>query len=429
MYLNIKNRAGSVQHYYHFLLGFLLPLVEWYALRRDDLPKKVRIRSCAILDPIICELSLPGLEIVSKEELIDVIESALALRKPASTVDEARGYDDSWYYDGPKLRRLARLIENRLSNEIGMHRRSIFNEEDPRVDEILIINRKESDPFYFSQESEFIDSGVGRRSIPNFSELVDGLRASGLKVRSVYLEDMPLAYQVALFSNASCIIAQHGAALANLVFAKKGTRLIEVKPSDLRVKLKDCFTNLSAELGIGYQSVHQEGSHGMVNLDALLQTYHEGAAWHKEFQVLEPIEVTQRIETTGSSFYSGKIQGIFDGVPLKTETKILARIWNLSTSDWYSEGESSVRVTYHWYRQDGTVLVMNGLRSQFPDGVLKSGGIVDLPVLVSPPEEGWEYRLELTLVREKILWFEQSNEFQSHVFPVTVLGNSRSGKF
>ena len=57
--LNIKNLNGSAQHYYHFLLGFLLPLAsEIEDLQLNDEIKSIIIRSCGPMDRHIKALNL-----------------------------------------------------------------------------------------------------------------------------------------------------------------------------------------------------------------------------------------------------------------------------------------------------------------------------------------------------------------------------------
>jgi capsular polysaccharide biosynthesis protein len=52
----------------------------------------------------------------------------------------------------------------------------------------------------------------------------------------VTLEDMEVGMQAALFHSAHCIVAAHGSALANLVFCRPGTRVLELySPAYVRV--------------------------------------------------------------------------------------------------------------------------------------------------------------------------------------------------
>ncbi|MCX2562002.1 glycosyltransferase family 61 protein [Acetobacter farinalis] len=58
----------------------------------------------------------------------------------------------------------------------------------------------------------------------------------------VFLERMDLETQIALFRQADCIVAPHGAGLANMVFARPGTRLLELnRLLDGQPHLRNCF--------------------------------------------------------------------------------------------------------------------------------------------------------------------------------------------
>lgn len=73
----------------------------------------------------------------------------------------------------------------------------------------------------------FIDrSDAPKRRIANLPELRPLLDAAGFEV--VRLAGLGLAEQARLFHDAELIVANHGAALANLVFCRAGTRVLQV---------------------------------------------------------------------------------------------------------------------------------------------------------------------------------------------------------
>ncbi len=65
-----------------------------------------------------------------------------------------------------------------------------------------------------------------RRKVVNEEELVHALHAFGY--RRVFLEDLAQPEVIHLFGSAQCIVAPHGAGLANLIFANPGTKVIEM---------------------------------------------------------------------------------------------------------------------------------------------------------------------------------------------------------
>jgi len=64
LHLSIANQGGSVQHYFHFLLGFLVPLV----IRLENRPaaataSNIFIRSCGPMDRHLLSLNYSNLKI------------------------------------------------------------------------------------------------------------------------------------------------------------------------------------------------------------------------------------------------------------------------------------------------------------------------------------------------------------------------------
>lgn len=65
----------------------------------------------------------------------------------------------------------------------------------------------------------------GARRVTNEVELMRKLEPMGF--RHVVLEEMPLKEQIQLFQQAEMVVGPHGAGLANVVFSKRSTRLVE----------------------------------------------------------------------------------------------------------------------------------------------------------------------------------------------------------
>jgi hypothetical protein len=96
-----------------------------------------------------------------------------------------------------------------------------------------------------------------RRAIANEVELENALRQKGFEI--IYCERLSFAEQVDLFSQARNIVALHGAGLSNIVWAPKGTQVLEVFPNGY---FNDCYARLSIQLGFQYNYVtsgHAQG--------------------------------------------------------------------------------------------------------------------------------------------------------------------------
>ncbi|WP_158093449.1 DUF563 domain-containing protein [Acetobacter sp. DsW_063] len=88
------------------------------------------------------------------------------------------------------------------------------------------------------------------RPLENEDELAQALADRGFA--TVRLERMSVAEQRACFAHAAVIVAPHGAGLTNLVFCRRGARVIEVMPHTL---LNWCYRRLAAIRRLDYDCV------------------------------------------------------------------------------------------------------------------------------------------------------------------------------
>ncbi|MCX6960709.1 MAG: glycosyltransferase family 61 protein [Verrucomicrobia bacterium] len=85
------------------------------------------------------------------------------------------------------------------------------------------------------------------RGIVNFPELIRALESRGWN--SFDLEELSFQDQINLFHNADSIIAEHGAALANLVWVRPGTRVLELCADNF---LNGCYEAISLSVGVDH---------------------------------------------------------------------------------------------------------------------------------------------------------------------------------
>jgi len=98
--------------------------------------------------------------------------------------------------------------------------------------------------------------------------------------------------------------------------------------------------------------------------------------------------------------------GLMLAVPL-TLRNTGGRVWPASV----------VYVSYHWFR-DGALIVWDGERTGLPRD-LRAGGRASLAAHVKTPPEPGAYMLQITLVHEQVVWFEQKGA-DTVVRPVVV---------
>jgi capsular polysaccharide biosynthesis protein len=87
------------------------------------------------------------------------------------------------------------------------------------------------------------------RKIINEKEIINFLISKGFKI--IKLSEFSFLEQVSIFNNAKYIIGLHGAGFANLVFCKKNTNILEIKPK----KAGNIIKNLSVDSNLRYSSI------------------------------------------------------------------------------------------------------------------------------------------------------------------------------
>jgi len=290
IYLSLKNRGGSVEHYFHFLLGFLVPLILpcnvffISALVQNKIinkkSNKIYIRSCNIMDRHILDINFKYIEIIDKNMFKEKNIQPEPRRDNPRMQEyiECWGYDDPEYYDYSVFHSAKLILSSYLSVDINNHY-SFFEKNTIRKNgkNIVLINREAAHPFYNSDCCEIKSAGTRRRSIPNFSELSNAISMEYINTISVTLEEKSISYQIALFKHADIIIAQHGAALANLIWCRPNTTLIEIYPLDMSsiVNKKDLFGNLAKCMNIKYVRVNQKNEHSDIGINSILSAIQE----------------------------------------------------------------------------------------------------------------------------------------------------------
>ncbi len=97
----------------------------------------------------------------------------------------------------------------------------------------------------------FIDRSLtGTRNIENMSEVDTVLKK--YNITKVLLENYPLEKQVQIFKSADLIVGIHGAGLANMIFAKEGSTIIEILPP---LYGTPAFWKLAGGMGMKYNVV------------------------------------------------------------------------------------------------------------------------------------------------------------------------------
>jgi hypothetical protein len=120
------------------------------------------------------------------------------------------------------------------------------------------------------------------RILTGEEEVEEALQLLGFDI--VFCEDLSIKEQMVVFSNATCIIAPHGAGLSNIVWAKQDVTIHEIFPY---AYFNDCFARLAISLGFNYSYSYAEeskGNYGKINVNAVIES------------AIEMLKIKERVE-------------------------------------------------------------------------------------------------------------------------------------
>lgn len=241
--------SGSVQEYYHFVLGYLAPIALW--LERHP-GKPVAVRDCGPMNSWL-DLLPPGtdLTIMSPGDMLHMY----AGRHHRSAV--LAGNDDPRKFNTRDLARFRTLM-------LGWNK--ILPIESP--DSMTVIDRRTSGDFNSTAAAEVPASGSAVRSTPNLSEILQP-GAFAIETRVIDAAHVPPREQLEIFTNTRVLVGQHGAGLANMVWMRPGGQVVEILPP-VPDYVEPIFSNLAKACGHTHQIVRQGGDHAPVSAPALL---------------------------------------------------------------------------------------------------------------------------------------------------------------
>lgn len=238
VYVRPKNIGGSIEHYFHFLFGYLIPFLE--NTGQDD-GKLYLFRDCG---PVMNAL------------LFDLPGYRTGIMKLGGDFEEEvcfPGYDRQ---DFPGMD-----MQKSRQRMLGLFKPNEFR----RRGRVLVVDRGSPHPFY-RERAEIPESGSSRRSIPNMREIFSQFRHVPSEL--VTLEGMTLRNQIRLFRNNGCFVLQHGASMANLLFCHEDSCVVEIKPEGQ----EDYFRELISRLGLRHKMIRQEHDHAPVDPKSVLNS-------------------------------------------------------------------------------------------------------------------------------------------------------------
>lgn len=260
-----SNPGGSVEHFYHFALSYLLPLDEYIAVHDVQ---SIQVRDCGPMNP--------WFDLLPANVVVSILPAHTSVREVRSlgTVKYVPTLENSWRGRRSQKLRLDNLVKALMkARRISAIRRRVLERcelsDAPMSPQATIIERAPSLPFYLS-EAEILGSGAERRSLPNIEEVFAAV--SQVSASQMFLGEFltPLE-QIATMSQTTILVGQHGAGLANMVWMKPGGLVVEVLPQEIPPHLSRLFSKLARACGHSYVVIGQESSHSPVDPHEIVQ--------------------------------------------------------------------------------------------------------------------------------------------------------------
>jgi capsular polysaccharide biosynthesis protein len=107
-----------------------------------------------------------------------------------------------------------------------------------------------ADPLYDAPRRFYVRRRTANRGIVNEHEVIEFFSGQGWEI--VDTAELSMAQQIRLFAGAEAICALHGAALANLVWARDGTRVLELVADTF---INAVYENLAARVGVEHRFI------------------------------------------------------------------------------------------------------------------------------------------------------------------------------
>lgn len=243
---------GSVEHFYHFFLGYLMPVIVWQERTGTE---AFTVRDCGPMNPWF-SLVRPGTDLDFMPPGV-MLERALTRRQEMQIL---HGWDDPTRFHRASLDTFVRAVKGR----VGPGARVDSN--GPRI---TLLERAPSPDFYLSAAAETHGSGADWRSIPNTAALAQALASVGV-VSVLDTAACSPVQQVHSLMGTDLLVAQHGAGLANMVWMPSGSSVLEIKPP-LAPTINEIFASLASARGFNHLSVEQLDDHAPIDIESVVR--------------------------------------------------------------------------------------------------------------------------------------------------------------
>lgn len=276
-YFSFHPHIGTIRHYYHFFFACLIPMIDF------------KLQNPNITEFRVVENLGPFHRMVSKDIHLNVrhvdnkslsgIENTMPM--PAYDTFEERFFTNKSYAKMPISVRdnLITFFETTMPGAVKRHRSMWSAVQEPRI----VFIQRIADP-QVNSGSFLFSSGAHRRYIQNHREIKSALKLKYRKSTvNIAMENMNIYDQYVTFRSANILIAQHGAALSNMIFMNSLSEMvgkssgemlnsfahvIEISPPYGRTA--KYFRNMAFHFNVSYSSIEQNQTKGDVDVNLVL---------------------------------------------------------------------------------------------------------------------------------------------------------------
>lgn len=255
IYLKPGSSVGSVQHFYHFLFDYLLPL---YELELSDgvAGKGHVIRDCGPMNV--------WLDFVFGENAFIRVSREIFSRDASR-----RLWNRQIRLDRFANRRGIPIDIVRFTEVVAAFRER-FLPPIPNRDTVTVVDRRPPPAFYIDGSAESQGGGATRRSISNLDRLIEHISTHSTATL-VAFEDTSPAEQLRIINQTDVLIGQHGAGLSHLLFLHDNAALVELNTAN---HLLPHFRLLSERTGREYHELVIDGFHATLSDEMIEEISH-----------------------------------------------------------------------------------------------------------------------------------------------------------
>jgi hypothetical protein len=234
-------RFGSVEHFYHFMWGYLLPAC--FAVLREDLSRKGAsaerfvLRSCGpLMDPLIRELfDEMGCDIrIDDKHVLETDTGLDFVTVPRWDVWIDREWEfpaNAWYASSPAQSAIIAHIRFLREHLLKLLLMTPSKGSADTETAFLLLKRSPEPDYYNSGGAAEIPSyGVGRRALQSLEQGFDVLNAHGVPCTIFEPGRHCLREQLTAFHQCRGVICIRGAEVANLIWLKPRSKVIIFNP-------------------------------------------------------------------------------------------------------------------------------------------------------------------------------------------------------